>query len=244
VSEAPKVGLQLEAQFAHYGLRVAQGWFPYPHNLPPVPTDNPIRREGRPNFNLLQNFRSEASRIHYFIFDLLICNDRDLTKLPLVERRKLLKSLKLRSGRIRIAEQFEASANDILAAVRQQQREGVIAKRKDSLYEPGNRTGPWVKYRVNRGRSWWSADISLGHTDLTPLSSATIAARIWSMLLVAATALFLRHVGRSSRRSATAGSGPCFLDDHRKTIRVPCPKILDWLRFVRARVVDKELWSG
>ncbi len=84
----------------------------------------------------------------------MICNDRDLTKLPLVERRKLLKSLKLRSGRIRIAEQFEASANDILAAVRQQQREGVIAKRKDSLYEPGNRTGPWVKYRVNRGRSW------------------------------------------------------------------------------------------
>jgi bifunctional non-homologous end joining protein LigD len=50
---------------------------------------------GRPIFNLLQQFRSEASRICYFIFDLLICNDRDLTKLPLVERRRLLKSLKL-----------------------------------------------------------------------------------------------------------------------------------------------------
>ncbi len=39
-----------------------------------------LDESGRPNFNLLQNFRSEASRIHYFIFDLLICNDRDLTK--------------------------------------------------------------------------------------------------------------------------------------------------------------------
>jgi ATP-dependent DNA ligase len=68
-----------------------------------------LDESGRPNFNLLQNFRSEASRIHYFIFDLLICNDRDLTKLPLVERRKLLKSLKVASGCIRIAEQFGAS---------------------------------------------------------------------------------------------------------------------------------------
>src|SRR6266849_4118262 len=108
---------------------------------------------GRPDFNLLQNFRSEAQHIHYFIFDLLICQDRDLTRLPLSERRSLMKShLKLHTNRIRIAEQFEASANDMLAAVRQKQLEGVIGKRKDSLYEPGKRTGSWVKCRVNRGQ--------------------------------------------------------------------------------------------
>ncbi len=112
-----------------------------------------LDESGRPNFNLLQNFRSEASRIHYFIFDVLICNDRDLTGLPLSERRKLMKSLlNLSSPRLRIAEQFEASANDMLVAVRQQQLEGVIGKRKDSLYEPGKRTGSWVKCRVNRGQ--------------------------------------------------------------------------------------------
>jgi DNA ligase D-like protein (predicted ligase) len=112
-----------------------------------------LDESGRPNFNLLQNFRSEASRIHYFIFDLLICDDRDLTGLTLSERRKLMKSLlNLSSPRLRIAEQFEVSANDMLAAVRQQQLEGVIGKRKDSLYEPGKRTGSWVKCRVNRGQ--------------------------------------------------------------------------------------------
>jgi len=110
---------------------------------------------GRPNFNLLQSFRNEASRIHYFIFDILICNDRDLTRLPLNERRKLMKSvLKLRSPRIRISEQFETSGNDMLAAVRQQQLEGVVGKRKDSLYQPGKRTGSWIKYRVNRGQEF------------------------------------------------------------------------------------------
>ena len=60
--------------------------------------------------------------------------------------------LKINSGRIRIAEQFEVPANDMLAAVRQQKLEGVIGKRKDSLYEPGKRSGSWVKCRVNRGQ--------------------------------------------------------------------------------------------
>src|SRR5207237_8290458 len=88
-------------------------------------------------------------------FDMLICNYRDITRLPLSERRKLMKSLlRLRSPRLRIAEQFEASASDMLAAVRQQQLEGVIGKRKDSFYEPGKRTGAWIKYRVNRGQEF------------------------------------------------------------------------------------------
>jgi DNA ligase D-like protein (predicted ligase) len=112
-----------------------------------------LDESGRPNFNLLQSFRNQASHIQYFIFDMLICDNRDLTKLPLSQRRQLMKSLlKLRSARTRIAEQFEVSATDMLAAVRQQQLEGVIGKRKDSLYEPGKRTGAWIKYRVNRGQ--------------------------------------------------------------------------------------------
>jgi bifunctional non-homologous end joining protein LigD len=108
---------------------------------------------GRPNFNLLAQFRSGASRIYYFIFDLLVCNDRDLTGLALSECRDLMKSvLKLRSARIRIVEQFEVAASDMLAAIRQQRLEGVIGKRKDSLYEAGKRSGAWVKCRANRGQ--------------------------------------------------------------------------------------------
>jgi ATP-dependent DNA ligase len=69
-----------------------------------------LDESGRPDFHRLQHFTAEASRIHYFVFDLLILKGHDLTQLPLTERRKLLKSIKLRSGRIRISEQFDISA--------------------------------------------------------------------------------------------------------------------------------------
>jgi bifunctional non-homologous end joining protein LigD len=47
-----------------------------------------LDESGWPNFNLLQSFRKEASHIHYFIFDMLICNNRDLIRLALNERRQ------------------------------------------------------------------------------------------------------------------------------------------------------------
>jgi bifunctional non-homologous end joining protein LigD len=111
-----------------------------------------IDEEGKPNFNLLQNFRSAASCIQYYVFDLLCLRGRDLTRLPLVKRRALLNSVPIRDQRIKIVDFVEASSTDLLAAARQQRLEGIIGKRKDSLYESGKRTGAWIKYRVNRGQ--------------------------------------------------------------------------------------------
>ena len=48
-----------------------------------------IDESGRPDFNLLQKFRAEESRIHYYIFDLLRWKDRDVPGFSLVERRCL-----------------------------------------------------------------------------------------------------------------------------------------------------------
>jgi len=104
-----------------------------------------IDDSGRPDFNLLQNFRAAASRIQYYIFDLLCWEDRDLTRVPMVERR---------DKRIRISDYVEAAPKDLLSAVREQGHEGIIGKRKDSLYQPGKRSGAWIKYRVNRGQEF------------------------------------------------------------------------------------------
>src|SRR6266403_6397065 len=69
-----------------------------------------IDDSGRPDFNLLQNFRAEASRIRYYIFDLLCWKGRDLTDLPLIERRALLKALVLvKDRRIRTWDYVEAA---------------------------------------------------------------------------------------------------------------------------------------
>jgi len=134
--------------------------FPLIHEaLADLPEDTVIDGEiialdesGRPDFNLLQSFRSAAKRINYFVFDLLVFQGQDLTSLPLVERRNRLRSFQFSSPLVRPCEQFESSAQEMIAAVRQLGLEGVIGKRKDSLYEPGKRTGAWIKYRVNRGQ--------------------------------------------------------------------------------------------
>src|SRR6267142_901947 len=83
-------------------------------------------------------------------FNLLCWKDRDLTRLPLIERRELLKSVvALRGKRIKISDYIEAAPEDLLSAVREQGLEGIVGKRKDSLYQPGKRSGAWIKYRVN-----------------------------------------------------------------------------------------------
>jgi bifunctional non-homologous end joining protein LigD len=46
-----------------------------------------LDESGRPDFNLLQHYRTQAARIHYFVFDLLVYRNRDLTRLPLIQVR-------------------------------------------------------------------------------------------------------------------------------------------------------------
>jgi DNA ligase D-like protein (predicted ligase) len=108
----------------------------------------------RPQFNLLQNYRSEAQRIRYFVFDLLCYNNRDTTSLPLVQRRELLRTLKFQSPKIQLLDYFDTSAASMVAAAKQQGLEGVIAKRRDSLYQPGRRTGAWLKHRISNGQEF------------------------------------------------------------------------------------------
>jgi ATP-dependent DNA ligase len=114
-----------------------------------------IDDSGRPDFNLLQNFRAEGSRIHLYVFDMLCWKYRDLTRLPLIERRALLKGLLIfQDKRIRIADYVEAAPRNLLAAVREQRLEGIVGKQKDSHYQPGKPSGAWIKYRVNRGQEF------------------------------------------------------------------------------------------
>jgi bifunctional non-homologous end joining protein LigD len=67
--------------------------------------------------------------------------------MPLLERRNLLRSLPMNAP-IQLLEYFQTSAADILDVVRQHGLEGVVAKRIDSPYEPGRRSGAWVKHRI------------------------------------------------------------------------------------------------
>src|SRR5215469_5975343 len=61
----------------------------------------------KPEFNLLQNYLSAAARIHYFVFDLLVYQGRNLMGLSLGERRKMLNRLKISSPRIHLVDYQE-----------------------------------------------------------------------------------------------------------------------------------------
>ena len=65
-----------------------------------------------------------------------------------------MKTLSFKDKRTKIVDYVEAGPAELLRAVREQKLEGIVGKRKDSLYEPGRRTGAWIKHRVNRGQEF------------------------------------------------------------------------------------------
>jgi len=111
-----------------------------------------LDEEGRPSFNYLQNHGSAGIPLHFFIFDLLILNSRDVMSEPLMKRRELIEQhvLPKLADPIRYSPIFEASLPDLIRSVKAQGLEGLVAKRRDSRYEPGLRSGAWQKMRVNR----------------------------------------------------------------------------------------------
>jgi ATP-dependent DNA ligase len=88
----------------------------------------------------------------YFAFDVLRLNGRDLMQKPLKERREVLQTrvVPRLPKEIRYSESFRVTADEMIAAVKAQGLEGVIAKRLDTRYEPGERSGAWVKLRVGQ----------------------------------------------------------------------------------------------
>jgi ATP-dependent DNA ligase len=110
-----------------------------------------LDEKGRPSFNALQN-RSPREPLHFFIFDLLILRGRDVMAEPLVKRRALIEKhvLPTLADPIRYSPILEASLSNLIRSVKEQGLEGLVAKRSDSKYEPGLRSGAWQKMRVNR----------------------------------------------------------------------------------------------
>ncbi len=110
--------------------------------------------DGKPNFNRLQNFRSAEDQIVYYAFDILVHKDHDLTMRPLAERREILRSVLTPADHVALSEVSDQTAAQMLKFVRTHGLEGIIAKRSDSIYQPGLRTGLWSKHRVNIGQEF------------------------------------------------------------------------------------------
>ncbi len=110
-----------------------------------------LNNSGVSSFGALQNWRSEADgELVYYVFDLVWLNGRDLTGLPLVQRRQLLHQILPEEGFVRESRTFDTSASELLKAAGKMGLEGIIAKKADSLYLPGDRGKDWVKIKNNK----------------------------------------------------------------------------------------------
>jgi bifunctional non-homologous end joining protein LigD len=110
-----------------------------------------LNEKGISKFGDLQNWRSEADgELFYYIFDILWLNGFDLTQLPLTTRREILHATIEPEGLIRISESFETSATEFLEAAKKLEMEGIMAKKADSLYYPGDRTREWLKIKTQK----------------------------------------------------------------------------------------------
>ena len=107
--------------------------------------------DGRPSFQALQHRSSHQKyRIVFYAFDVLYVDGQDMMGEPLDVRRTRLPALVRPDRELRVSQELPGSAADIVEALRASGIEGVIAKRRDSTYQPGERSNDWVKLKLER----------------------------------------------------------------------------------------------
>jgi bifunctional non-homologous end joining protein LigD len=103
-----------------------------------------FNQEGKPDFDALQVYNGKRTPIRYCVFDLLYLDGNDLTQLPLYQRKELLESLTKENGIFLFSESFE-DGKALYEKVLADNLEGIVAKKKDSIYVPGARGYDWLK---------------------------------------------------------------------------------------------------
>ncbi|WP_445163719.1 ATP-dependent DNA ligase [Mycobacterium sp. Dal123C01] len=114
-----------------------------------------LTASGVPSFNEMQN-RSRATRVEFWAFDLLYLDGRSLLRARYQDRRKLLETLAA-AGNLAVPELLTGDGAQALDDSGKHGWEGVIAKRRDSTYQPGRRSASWLK-----DKHWNTQEIVIG----------------------------------------------------------------------------------
>ncbi len=109
-----------------------------------------LDEEGRSSFQLLQALEmgGRKSPVRFYVFDLLELDGKSLLKVPLEQRKQLLaKVCGGVSEPIRYSGEIGGEAKALLAEIKKRGLEGLIGKLRNSVYEPGRRSGRWIKLK-------------------------------------------------------------------------------------------------
>ena len=101
---------------------------------------------GVPSFSEMQN-RARSTRVEYWAFDILHLDGRSLMRAKYSDRRRLLEALAEGGGLI-VPDQLPGDGPAAMEYARKHRWEGVIAKKRDSTYQPGRRSSSWIKDKI------------------------------------------------------------------------------------------------
>ncbi|MBC9932235.1 DNA ligase D [Chitinophaga qingshengii] len=135
-----------------------------------------IDENGYTLFSQLQEWRSEADgQLVFYLFDILWLNGKDMTSLPLMQRKKTLRQLMpVNNTILRFSEGFVTEGTDFFDQAKKLHLEGIMAKKTDSQYYPGTRTREWLKIKTSNRQEVVIGGYTLNEGTNKPFSSLLV----------------------------------------------------------------------
>jgi bifunctional non-homologous end joining protein LigD len=144
-----------------------------------------LDRQGRPDFSGLRSAlgRRQAGtlvgNLVYFVFDILFLDDEDLTCLPLAERKVRLRQIIEPEGepvspRMRYVEVIDADPRQLFVTACEMGLEGIVSKRMDAAYRPGDRNDTWVKAKCRPAQ-----EVVIGGWKMNGAKFRSLMAGVW-----------------------------------------------------------------
>ena len=103
-----------------------------------------FNNEDKPDFDALQLYNGQRTSIQYCVFDILSLDGNNLMEMPLVNRKELLKALTQNNPVFRFSDSYE-DGEALYQKSLDENLEGIVAKQKQSTYNPGARGNAWLK---------------------------------------------------------------------------------------------------
>ena len=114
-----------------------------------------LDESGVPSFRDMQN-RARSTRVEFWAFDILHLDGRSLLRAKYSDRRRLLEALAEGGGLI-VPDPLDGDGPEALEFARKKGWEGVVAKKRDSTYQPGRRSSSWLKDKF-----WRTQEVVIG----------------------------------------------------------------------------------
>jgi len=108
-----------------------------------------LDEDGHSKFQFLQNWQSsQQGSLVYYVFDILWLEGYDLTQLPLIARKKILRTIIPGDDIVCFSDHIEKTGINFFEAAKEKGLEGIIAKNKNYVYQTDTRSRNWLKIKT------------------------------------------------------------------------------------------------